>query len=395
MTAADRWREQLAAWAIPDEIVANGAGVAVGVRDGVLPATRRGGSRSRADADDPPRPRGAPRGRHRARRRRRRRRDVAPAGGPRRVDRGDRQQADMLEGFLAERRGGGGRGARGDRGMAGRVRGRRAGGRRRRRTRLLQHPRARTVRARAGRARPPPRGRSSSRERHPLEWMRDLWLHFHDLERPDGPTAEDARGVLAELGLAGGSRGTVGDGGRTAAAGSRAARTRSTPCASGCACPPTATPRSREALGDRLRRARRPLGRRARRSGRSSRCGGTGSESSARDACEGRTASTRSTVPRPCSSTRPTIDALVTAPSASPATCRNGRTAPNPPKSRPFVGSIDVCARRSAMPLRPASCPTTASPNRRDLRLRDREVALSLPTSRAARSRDLTPAIQP
>jgi SAM-dependent methyltransferase len=36
---------------------------------------------------------------------------------------------------------------------------------------------------------------------HPLEWMRDLWLRFHDLERPDGPTADDAAGVLRDLGL--------------------------------------------------------------------------------------------------------------------------------------------------------------------------------------------------
>ena len=38
-------------------------------------------------------------------------------------------------------------------------------------------------------------------EHHPLDWMRDLWLRFHGLERPDGPTADDARAVLTELGL--------------------------------------------------------------------------------------------------------------------------------------------------------------------------------------------------
>jgi 2-polyprenyl-3-methyl-5-hydroxy-6-metoxy-1,4-benzoquinol methylase len=38
-------------------------------------------------------------------------------------------------------------------------------------------------------------------ERHPLAWMNDLWLHFHDLARPDGPTVEDARSVLAEIGI--------------------------------------------------------------------------------------------------------------------------------------------------------------------------------------------------
>lgn len=39
-------------------------------------------------------------------------------------------------------------------------------------------------------------------ERHPLDWMSDLWLRFHDLRRPDGPTAELAQEVLRELGFA-------------------------------------------------------------------------------------------------------------------------------------------------------------------------------------------------
>ena len=37
-------------------------------------------------------------------------------------------------------------------------------------------------------------------ERHPLHWMNDLWLRFHDVERPDGPTVTDALEALAELG---------------------------------------------------------------------------------------------------------------------------------------------------------------------------------------------------
>jgi SAM-dependent methyltransferase len=37
--------------------------------------------------------------------------------------------------------------------------------------------------------------------RHPLHWMNDLWLRFHGVERPEGPTAEDARDALEELGL--------------------------------------------------------------------------------------------------------------------------------------------------------------------------------------------------
>ena len=37
--------------------------------------------------------------------------------------------------------------------------------------------------------------------RHPLHWMNDLWLRFHDLRRPDGPQAGDAVAALAELGF--------------------------------------------------------------------------------------------------------------------------------------------------------------------------------------------------
>ena len=38
-------------------------------------------------------------------------------------------------------------------------------------------------------------------EHHPWAWMRDLWLRFHGLERPRGPTADDALAALAELGI--------------------------------------------------------------------------------------------------------------------------------------------------------------------------------------------------
>lgn len=37
--------------------------------------------------------------------------------------------------------------------------------------------------------------------RHPLHWMNDLWLRFHDLRRPEGPEAGDAVAALAELGF--------------------------------------------------------------------------------------------------------------------------------------------------------------------------------------------------
>jgi SAM-dependent methyltransferase len=36
---------------------------------------------------------------------------------------------------------------------------------------------------------------------HPLAWMSQLWRRFHALERPSGPTADDAFDALAELGL--------------------------------------------------------------------------------------------------------------------------------------------------------------------------------------------------
>ena len=36
---------------------------------------------------------------------------------------------------------------------------------------------------------------------HPLTWMSPLWARFHGLERPGGPTADDAFEALAELGL--------------------------------------------------------------------------------------------------------------------------------------------------------------------------------------------------
>jgi SAM-dependent methyltransferase len=38
-------------------------------------------------------------------------------------------------------------------------------------------------------------------ERHPLHWMNDLWLRFHGVRRPDGPTPDDAVAALVELGL--------------------------------------------------------------------------------------------------------------------------------------------------------------------------------------------------
>jgi SAM-dependent methyltransferase len=39
-------------------------------------------------------------------------------------------------------------------------------------------------------------------ERHPLTVLNELWRRFHGLERPTGPTAEDAVAVLHEIGIA-------------------------------------------------------------------------------------------------------------------------------------------------------------------------------------------------
>jgi SAM-dependent methyltransferase len=38
-------------------------------------------------------------------------------------------------------------------------------------------------------------------DRYPWAWTRDLWLHFHGLEVPSGPTAADAAAAFEELGV--------------------------------------------------------------------------------------------------------------------------------------------------------------------------------------------------
>ena len=38
-------------------------------------------------------------------------------------------------------------------------------------------------------------------QHHPLTWMSDLWMHFHGLDRPSGPIADDALAVLADIGI--------------------------------------------------------------------------------------------------------------------------------------------------------------------------------------------------
>jgi len=38
-------------------------------------------------------------------------------------------------------------------------------------------------------------------ERHPWAWMNDLWMRLHGLRRPSGPSADDAGGALQEIGI--------------------------------------------------------------------------------------------------------------------------------------------------------------------------------------------------
>lgn len=38
-------------------------------------------------------------------------------------------------------------------------------------------------------------------ERHPLTELNDLWRHFHQIDRPTGPTVDDAVAALAEIGV--------------------------------------------------------------------------------------------------------------------------------------------------------------------------------------------------
>ena len=81
-------------------------------------------------------------------------------------------------------------------------------------------------------------------QRHPLTWMSDLWMRFHGLDRPSGPTADDAVAVLADIGI----QAEREDRPVSAAengAGSLAARMRSTWYASVCAFPLSETRRSR------------------------------------------------------------------------------------------------------------------------------------------------------
>ena len=191
--AADRWREQLAAWAIPEEIIAAAPESPWGFSSDFPPAGEAAVA-TRADADDRAALEALPEGGTVL--------DVGVGGGATSLPLAARAgsivgvdaQADMLDAFRAN---------------AGASRRRRADGarvvarRRRGQVELVDvvvvghvvynvselEPFVRALDAHARH-----RVVLELTQRHPLVWMRDLWMHFHDLDRPTGPTADDARG---------------------------------------------------------------------------------------------------------------------------------------------------------------------------------------------------------
>ncbi len=88
-------------------------------------------------------------------------------------------------------------------------------------------------------------------EHHPLSWMNDLWLRFHGLARPTGPSSLDAFEVIRELDLrpeqGAGNREGDPTGGGFARRGDAVALVRRRLCL-----PPERDAEIAEALGDRL-----------------------------------------------------------------------------------------------------------------------------------------------
>jgi SAM-dependent methyltransferase len=200
MTAAGRWREQLAAWAIPDDILSNAPESPWGFATECF--------RRRGEAAPDPAPTPTTRRALEALPETGSVIDIGVGGGATSLPLAARAgtivgidaQADMLDGFLANAAAAGveARGVVGtwpdvaakvepaDVVVAGHV---------------LYNVAAIEPFAWAMDARARTRVVLELTAKHPLDWMRDLWLRFHGLERPIGPTSEDARAVLAELGF--------------------------------------------------------------------------------------------------------------------------------------------------------------------------------------------------
>ncbi|MGH7540415.1 MAG: class I SAM-dependent methyltransferase [Gemmatimonadota bacterium] len=199
MTALDRWRNQLEAWAIPEPIVAAAAESPYGFPTALFRNRGELGADAGADPTALRALEAVPHGGRVL--------DVGCGGGATSLPLAGRAgvvvgvdaQEDMLDGFLANARAAGvgaevvhgrwpdvaDRVAPVDVAVAGHV--------------LYNVPSLEPF-ARALLRVTRSRVVLELTEHHPLLWMNDLWLRFHGLQRPDGPTVDDAVAALAELG---------------------------------------------------------------------------------------------------------------------------------------------------------------------------------------------------